>query len=282
MLAKGYFSHNTPSGQTPWDLITASGYNYITAGENLAVNFTQAENVETAWMNSPDHRANILNKSYQNIGIGIAQGLYQGHQAIFVVQMFGALADQKIALSDVPTQVAASPAPLPVQPAAAAGVAISNFQTEVQGSQLIVTADVLGPVVKVLATYGQQGIMLSPGPDNSWSGSVSLGDLAAPGSSLVLKAYNMAGMTQTQPVADFAGSTPANYNLLPQVAGAVINFGPISFNPTTAEQNFYLMFIGGILACLILAIAIKRHIQHVGLIANGAFMAVLAVLLLVR
>jgi hypothetical protein len=77
MLAKGYFSHDTPEGKTPWDFISASGYNYITAGENLAVNFTEAENVEDAWMNSPGHRANIVNKNYHDIGIGISQVLYQ-------------------------------------------------------------------------------------------------------------------------------------------------------------------------------------------------------------
>ncbi len=282
MLAKGYFAHNTPAGQTPWDFITAAGYNYITAGENLAVNFTQAENVETAWMNSPDHRANILNKNYQNIGIGIAQGLYQGQASIFVVQMFGTLADQKISLSDVPTPVLSSVAPLPIAPVSSAAVSIADLQTQVQGGRLVVSAATAGPAVKVLATYGLQGIMLSPGPNNSWSGSLSLSDLAASGSSLVLKAYNMAGTAQIQQVADFAGSTPANYNLSPQVAGAHISIGPVTFNPTAAEQNFYLIFIATILACLIMAIAIKKHIQHVSLIANGAFMAILAVLLLVR
>jgi hypothetical protein len=284
MLAKGYFSHNTPGGQTPWDFITAAGYNYITAGENLAVNFTQAENVETAWMNSPDHRSNILDKNYQNIGVGIAQGLYQGHEAIFVVQMFGTLAGQKINLSDVPTPVLASAVPLPAVPAVPAVLAISDLQTQVQGSQLVVSAAINGPAVKVLATYGRQGIMLAPGPNNSWSGSISLSDLAASGSSLALKAYNMAGTPLIQEVADFAGSTPANYNLnlSPQVAGAHISIGPISFNPAAAEKNFYLIFIALILACLIVALAVKRHIQHISLMANGAFMAVLAVLLLVR
>src|ERR1051326_548182 len=50
MLARGYFSHNTPDGRTPWSFMVAAGYNYLEAGENLAVNFTEAENVETAWM----------------------------------------------------------------------------------------------------------------------------------------------------------------------------------------------------------------------------------------
>src|SRR4029078_3041745 len=96
MLAKGYFAHNTPDGKTPWDFIQAQHYNYIMAGENLAVNFTEAENVEDAWMNSPGHKANILNKNCEEIGIGISQGNFQGHNAIFVVQMFGTPVEQKI------------------------------------------------------------------------------------------------------------------------------------------------------------------------------------------
>ena len=89
MLARGYFAHVTPDGRTPWSFITAAGYNYLMAGENLAVNFTEAEDVETAWMNSPGHRANILNKDFVEIGIGVSQGQYEGHNAIFVVQELG-------------------------------------------------------------------------------------------------------------------------------------------------------------------------------------------------
>ncbi len=274
MLKKSYFSHNTPDGHTPWDFITASGYSYITAGENLAVNFTQAENVEAAWMNSPGHRANILNKNYQNIGVGISQGLYQGHQAIFVVQMFGTLANQKISLNDVPTKVASQSAPLPgSEIAAPQSFNFTDTQTQVQGDQLVVTAKVAGEAVKVLATYGQQGIMLTPGENNLWTGSLNLSSLSASGSSLVLKSYDMSGSLQSTQVADFAGSTLANYNLSPQVESASIN---------TVTQNFYLIFIATILVCLILAVLIKRKVQHVSLVANGAFMVILAVLLYVR
>ncbi len=274
MLARGYFSHNTPDGHTPWDFITTSGYNYITAGENLAVNFTQAENVEAAWMNSPGHRANILNKNYQNIGIGISQGTYQGHQAIFVVQMFGTLANQKISLNDTPTKVLPQSGPVPVSEVApAANFDFSDAQTQVQDGQLIVTAKVAGEAVKVLATYGQQGIMLTPGENNLWTGSLNLSSLTASGSSLVLKAYTMSGNVQSTQVADFSGSTLANYNLSPQVKSATVN---------AATQNFYLIFITVILTSLILAIIIKSKVQHVSLVANGAFMVILAVLLYVR
>jgi hypothetical protein len=90
MAAKGYFSHVSPDGSTPWDWMAKVGYTYSYAGENLAVNFVDSDDVVSAWMASPEHRANILDANYTEMGYGIAQGEYQGKAATFVVQMFGA------------------------------------------------------------------------------------------------------------------------------------------------------------------------------------------------
>jgi len=89
MADKGYFSHVSPDGTTPWYWLGKSGYNYENAGENLAVNFVDSEDVHKAWMNSPTHRANILRNEYEEIGIATAKGQYKGKEAIFVVQYFG-------------------------------------------------------------------------------------------------------------------------------------------------------------------------------------------------
>ncbi|OGZ08327.1 MAG: hypothetical protein A3C93_05995 [Candidatus Lloydbacteria bacterium RIFCSPHIGHO2_02_FULL_54_17] len=89
MAAKGYFAHNAPDGKTPWYWFRQAGYNYIAAGENLAVNFTDSKDVTLAWLNSPSHRANIVNGNYTEIGIATAQGFYKGKEAVFVVEVFG-------------------------------------------------------------------------------------------------------------------------------------------------------------------------------------------------
>lgn len=89
MAKNGYFSHNTPDGKTPWYFIKESGYKYVYAGENLAVNFVDSDEVHKAWMNSPTHRLNIVNPRYTEIGIATSTGTYKGRAAIFVVQMFG-------------------------------------------------------------------------------------------------------------------------------------------------------------------------------------------------
>ena len=65
MATSNYWAHNSPDGKTPWTFISASGYQYQTAGENLAYGFSSASDTVTGWMNSPEHRANILNADYQ-------------------------------------------------------------------------------------------------------------------------------------------------------------------------------------------------------------------------
>lgn len=106
MAQKGYFSHVTPDGKDPWYWLGQAGYKYDFAGENLAVNFSDSKDVAQAWMASPTHRANILANYFNEIGIASAKGIYQGKEAIFVVQFFGRPAT-KVALSfdkPVPTR----------------------------------------------------------------------------------------------------------------------------------------------------------------------------------
>ena len=89
MAKNSYFNHTSPEGITPWHWLEQVGYRYSLAGENLAINFIDSQDTITAWMNSPTHRANILNNNFTEIGIGEAHGLYQGKETIFIVQFFG-------------------------------------------------------------------------------------------------------------------------------------------------------------------------------------------------
>ncbi|MFF9323552.1 sigma-70 family RNA polymerase sigma factor [Streptomyces sp. NPDC014776] len=74
MAARDYFDHVSPDGTDPGKRITAAGYRWSTYGENIAKGQQTADSVMTSWMNSPGHRANILNCSFKNIGIGIHDG----------------------------------------------------------------------------------------------------------------------------------------------------------------------------------------------------------------
>lgn len=89
MAEKSYFAHVSPQGISPWYWFTESGYKFVYAGENLAVDFSESDVVNRAWLASPGHRTNILNKNFSEIGIATSRGNYQGHDTIFVVQLFG-------------------------------------------------------------------------------------------------------------------------------------------------------------------------------------------------
>jgi hypothetical protein len=265
------------------------------AGENLAVNFVEAESVGAAWMNSAGHKANILNKNFEDIGIGIAQGEYQGHMAIFVVQMFGTLAEQKITLSETPVeQKAETPAPV-VQTnlnlPASAPVDLTEFppvpKVELVSakaditldSNVLISARTNESAVKVLAYFGQQAIMLSPKDGYLWQGQVELSKLANAGQTVNIKAYDLKGAEATKLLADFAASTVGNFNVLGATQSPKVSWLGRVFDPKLLEHKAYLLFMAAMLSCLVLAVAIHRHVQHLSLIANSSFVIMLASLL---
>lgn len=89
ILEKQYFAHTNPEGKPFYKWVEESGYNYNYAGENLAIDFEKSEEIIKAWMESPDHRDNILNNNYTEIGIGVASGIFEDHPSTIVVQIFG-------------------------------------------------------------------------------------------------------------------------------------------------------------------------------------------------
>ncbi|MGW8064466.1 CAP domain-containing protein [Streptomyces ziwulingensis] len=73
MAAQGFFDHTDPSGATPWDRAEAAGISNL-GGENIARGQADAQAVMDAWMDSPGHRANILNCDFQTLGVGVHFG----------------------------------------------------------------------------------------------------------------------------------------------------------------------------------------------------------------
>jgi len=90
MFDKQYFAHDSPSGVKVGDLAEKVGYEFIAIGENLALgNFENDEALLKAWMDSPGHRANILNSQYQEIGVAVLKGAFEGNTTWLAVQHFG-------------------------------------------------------------------------------------------------------------------------------------------------------------------------------------------------
>ena len=80
------FSHTRPNGESCFSILDEYGYDYWTAGENIAAGYGNASSVMNGWMNSSGHRANILNGSYTKLGVGCVRG--KGTYGIYWVQLF--------------------------------------------------------------------------------------------------------------------------------------------------------------------------------------------------
>ncbi len=77
MVDNRYFSHTSPTYGSPYQMMKSFGISYRTAGENIAYGYKTPQAVVNGWMNSSGHRANILNASYTQIGVGyVANGHY--------------------------------------------------------------------------------------------------------------------------------------------------------------------------------------------------------------
>lgn len=89
MFQKQYFQHVSPSGDSVSDVVRKTGYEYIVVGENLALGvFAGDAQVVAAWMASPGHKKNILDARYEEIGLAVGQGMYQGRKQWLIVQHF--------------------------------------------------------------------------------------------------------------------------------------------------------------------------------------------------
>lgn len=85
MADKGYFDHNSPTYGSPFQMLQDFGVHYSAAGENIAAGQRTPEQVMQSWMNSSGHRANILNKNFDTIGIGYYEG---GSYGVYWTQLF--------------------------------------------------------------------------------------------------------------------------------------------------------------------------------------------------
>ncbi len=156
MFEENYWAHFAPSGKSPWDFITGSGYRFTYAGENLAKNFYNSDDVVVAWMNSPSHRNNLLNEHYKDIGVAVVNGILNGQETTLVVQAFGTT---ETFAAKPAMNVSGKQVPVPVSQ-------LKKQPSLVQGSQITLTANpVLDPYIFIkyagLSVIGFMGVLLT-------------------------------------------------------------------------------------------------------------------------
>lgn len=140
MIKHDYFAHTSPAGKDPWYWIKQSGYAYKAAGENLAINFTDAKEQQSAWMKSQTHRDNILNTQYRETGVAVVEGKIKGKNALVTVQLFGTplavVADRRA--QPIPTELSVlAPAAVPE---------VKGIETEISPVPSVSTQPELRPV----------------------------------------------------------------------------------------------------------------------------------------
>ena len=89
MATNDYFAHDSPSGESPFDRMHASGYNFRAAGENIAagIPLSDPSAVVRAWLKSPGHCRNIMSGKFRELGVGRVEG--PGQWGVYWTQNFG-------------------------------------------------------------------------------------------------------------------------------------------------------------------------------------------------
>ena len=241
--SKGYFAHTSPQGLTPWYWFQQAGYDFDYAGENLAVNFSDSQDVTNAWMNSPEHRANILSTNFTQIGIATAQGVYEGEPTTFVVEEFGTPAPAAAPVAFVDTASAAT-APATTAPTTKP---VATKKPAKPAPAPVATVPVIVPIQSSSAPAMQQTFIAVKG--------VATATVPA---------------TATSPSVGVTAATSP----LPAQQGNILQ--QVLSDPKALANDFYIFVMILFLIALVLNIFIKIRVQYPKLIAGGLLVIVVA------
>ena len=142
MFKHQYWAHVSPSGVQPWAWFDNAGYRYQEAGENLAKGFHSSGAVVTAWMESKEHRENILDANYRDVGFAVVSGMLQGKETTLVVAMYGEPASTAtVAAAQTKQVITASPQQLSL--AARFGVALQSVTPALLASIILLLVGIV-------------------------------------------------------------------------------------------------------------------------------------------
>lgn len=274
MLEEQYFAHTSPAGLTPLTWINRVGYEYQVAGENLAVHFSEAEDVQEGWMASSSHRANILDGRFEDIGVGVARGEYQDFYTTFVVQMFGTPREQSIGGELVNNEPAVS---TPDQPRVDAETVRITPEPEGYG-----VAVVIDDADSASVTSGSGSAPLTEVSPNFWTGTVPYSQ-PGQGQDLVLVASRNFGTEVIQPIMHVAPEAEVKgfFHFVEESkkGGMTALISSDSIDDLVTRLYFFLMVVLGF--TLLLSVAIKFEVQRHSILAHGLLVLILGGMLAV-
>lgn len=283
MLKHDYFAHISPSGVTPWFWMNKENYSYQVAGENLAIDFVEAEDVVAAWIASPSHKENMLLPDYTETGVAVVTGEFEGGTSTIVVHMFG----RPLGAAAAEPKATSTPMPEPTQPPTPTAVPTKvPISTPVPTEIPVPTPPPRAPRIADLT------FVLSPATDRSqvavhFTGSEVPEALTNDGTPLQANAWSLVAARATPLILSADDSngnktTLAATALIPQFADRVdvaTLAAPSAYWQLARRLAAIIFAIIAVL--LVLAIFIRIHVQHVGLLTHAtAVLALAAVLFL--
>lgn len=224
MADNGFFSHTGLDGSSPFDRMRRAGYAFVNAGENIAAGFPTPQAVMAAWLNSPGHRANILEPAYSEIGIGVA--MRSGGGLIYWTQDFGAR------LGGPPPTTTPSPTPTVTGITPASGAV---------GSRVALTGRGFGSSGIATFAFGRLARVVSWSdtrietevPDGAVSGEVTIRTAAGTSNGIRFDVTP----TTTPPSGNGSGSSPSNDTIRPRIDAIATNSIGIITNATITGRN---------------------------------------------
>jgi hypothetical protein len=263
MAANGYFAHTSPAGLTPWHWFENVGYGFTYAGENLAVDFSDSQDVITAWLNSPEHRANIMNENFTQFGIAIATGTYEGQPAVFVAEEFGTPSSLMAAAESAGTGSSSGTRSAPkVEPTT---IATSESRTSSSGQMFVAVkgastkAVSAVPAVTRSAPKAKAVSVSSNVPATSVASVTSSGPGTVPSGAIsIISIVTSSASAATESI--------MKTNVVQQAIA----------NPRSAVNSIYLLMALVFAFALLLNIFVKIRIQHPDIIMGGVIAISLA------
>lgn len=273
MANNEYFAHHSPNGVSPWYWFAVADYNFVHAGENLAIHFSDSGEVVDAWMDSPTHRANIMNGNYTEIGVGTAEGEFDGYNTVYVVQLFGTPAARSVVAGAQTEPVAPAPQATPAPEPEPVLIALAEPEPEPEASEVlaeevVVTEDVIivpadpEPVSTEATTIQEQE-------------TTDVADISVTENGVTLFSDHVSSSTNAVPASTLP-DTPQKVNEAPYVLEVLTQ-------PQLVLQMLYVLIGMFVLGSLLLSILIEiRRQQPVQIAYSVALLALMTGLLYVH
>jgi len=271
MANNEYFAHYSPDGVSPWFWFGRANYNFVHAGENLAIHFTDSGDVVEAWMESPTHRANIMNGNYTEIGVGTAEGTYEGYSTVYVVQLFG-------------TPAAAAPIAQAPEPEEEVVVA-ANTEEEREEAVLAESVSLSEEVVvheaePVAVPVEEESISEEPNPAEESAASITE-DTVAPTSTQIadMESTPFGVALYSDHISTSTGGVPATISAEPVQKDQVPFYLELATQPHAILQILYVVTGMFVLVSLLASIVIEIRRQHpLQIVYGSGLLAIMGIL----